>query len=77
MDRPHESKYFNHLVISAPSRSGTTHLTVETILQAYGWEKGWALLLNAGGNMGSITDRSFGVPSRRPGCRVSVSWLFC
>lgn len=55
-------RYYNHLIISAPSRSGTTHLTVETILQAYGWEKGWALLLNAGGNMGSITDRSFGVP---------------
>ena len=49
-------------MISAPSRSGTTHLTVETILQAYGWDKGWALLLNAGGNMGSITERSFGVP---------------
>jgi phosphoglycerate transport regulatory protein PgtC len=57
-----DPKYHNHLVISAPSRSGTTHLTVETILQAYGWEKGWALLLNAGGNMGSITERSFGVP---------------
>jgi ABC-type Fe3+ transport system substrate-binding protein len=55
-------RYFNHLVISAPSRSGTTHLTIETILQAYGWEKGWALLLNAGANMGSITERSFGVP---------------
>ncbi|MBM4299273.1 MAG: extracellular solute-binding protein [Deltaproteobacteria bacterium] len=55
-------RYYNHLVISAPSRSGTTHLTVETILQAYGWEKGWALLLNSGGNMGSITERSFGVP---------------
>jgi ABC-type Fe3+ transport system substrate-binding protein len=55
-------RYYNHLVISAPSRSGTTHLTIETILQAYGWEKGWALLLNAGGNMGSITERSFGVP---------------
>ena len=55
-------RYYNHLIISAPSRSGTTHLTVETILQAYGWEKGWALLLNAGGNMGSITERSFGVP---------------
>ncbi|HEY2918502.1 MAG TPA: extracellular solute-binding protein [Candidatus Binatia bacterium] len=55
-------RYYNHLVISAPSRSGTTHLTVETILQAYGWEKGWALLLNAGGNIGSITERSFGVP---------------
>jgi phosphoglycerate transport regulatory protein PgtC len=55
-------RYQGHLVISAPSRSGTTHLTVETILQAYGWEKGWALLLNSGGNMGTITERSFGVP---------------
>jgi ABC-type glycerol-3-phosphate transport system substrate-binding protein len=32
------------------------------ILQAYGWNKGWALLLQTGGNMGSITERSFGVP---------------
>ena len=57
-----DPRYHGHLVISAPSRSGTTHLTVEVILQAYGWEKGWALLLNSGGNMGSITERSFGVP---------------
>ncbi|MGH7322249.1 MAG: ABC transporter substrate-binding protein [Candidatus Rokuibacteriota bacterium] len=55
-------EYHGHLVISAPSRSGTTHLTVEVILQAYGWEKGWELLLASGGNMGSITERSFGVP---------------
>jgi len=57
-----DPRYFGHLVISAPSRSGTTHLTIEVILQAYGWEKGWGLLLNASGNMGSITERSFGVP---------------
>jgi len=57
-----DPRYFGHLVISAPSRSGTTHLTIEVILQAYGWEKGWGLLLNSGGNMGSITERSFGVP---------------
>ena len=57
-----DPRYHGHLVISAPSRSGTTHLTVEVILQAYGWEKGWALLLAAGGNMGAITERSFGVP---------------
>ncbi|HET8563933.1 MAG TPA: extracellular solute-binding protein, partial [Candidatus Binatia bacterium] len=55
-------RYYNHLVISAPSRSGTTHLTIEVILQAYGWDKGWGLLLSAGGNMGTITERSFGVP---------------
>ncbi len=57
-----DPSYFGHLSISAPSRSGTTHLTVEAILQAYGWEKGWALLLNMGGNMAVITERSFGVP---------------
>ncbi len=57
-----DPRYYGHLVISAPSRSGTTHLTIEVILQAYGWEKGWALLLSTGGNMGSITERSFGVP---------------
>ena len=57
-----DPRYHGHLVMSAPSRSGTTHLTVETILQAYGWEKGWALLLNAGGNMATITERSFGAP---------------
>jgi len=54
--------FYGHLAISAPSRSGTTHLTVEAILQAYGWEKGWGLLLNMGGNMAAVTERSFGVP---------------
>lgn len=57
-----DPSYYGHLAISAPSRSGTTHLTVEAILQAYGWEKGWALLLNMGGNMAVVTERSFGVP---------------
>ncbi len=57
-----DPRYHGHLVMSAPSRSGTTHLTVEVILQAYGWEKGWAILLNSGGNMGTITERSFGAP---------------
>jgi phosphoglycerate transport regulatory protein PgtC len=57
-----DPSYYGHLAISAPSRSGTTHLTVEAILQAYGWEKGWNLLLNMGGNMAVVTERSFGVP---------------
>jgi phosphoglycerate transport regulatory protein PgtC len=54
--------YFGHVGISAPSRSGTTHLTVETILQGEGWEKGWATLLEIGGNLTQVSDRSFGVP---------------
>jgi phosphoglycerate transport regulatory protein PgtC len=54
--------YFGHVGISAPSRSGTTHLTIETILQGEGWDKGWASLLEIGGNLAQVSDRSFGVP---------------
>jgi ABC-type Fe3+ transport system substrate-binding protein len=54
--------YFGHVGISAPSRSGTTHLTVETVLQGEGWDKGWATLLEIGGNLTQVSDRSFGVP---------------
>ena len=54
--------YFSHVAMSSPSRSGTTHLTVETILQGEGWEKGWSQLLQIAGNSAAITDRSFGVP---------------
>ncbi|MDP3135484.1 MAG: extracellular solute-binding protein [Burkholderiaceae bacterium] len=55
-------EYFGHVAISSPSRSGTTHLTVETILQGEGWEKGWSQLLQIMGNCAAVTDRSFGVP---------------
>ncbi|MFO1245082.1 MAG: extracellular solute-binding protein [Ramlibacter sp.] len=54
--------YHGHVAMSSPSRSGTTHLTVETILQGEGWEKGWSQLLQIAGNCAAVTDRSFGVP---------------
>src|SRR5262249_41113839 len=54
--------YFGHVGISTPSRSGTTHLTVETVLQGEGWDKGWETLLEIGGNLAQVSDRSFGVP---------------
>ena len=55
-------EYFSHLAISSPSRSGTTHLTVETILQGEGWQAGWEQLMRISGNCAAITERSFGVP---------------
>jgi phosphoglycerate transport regulatory protein PgtC len=55
-------EYHGHLAISSPSRSGTTHLTVETLLQGEGWDKGWRQLLHIAGNCAAITERSFGVP---------------
>ena len=54
--------YHGHVGMSAPSRSGTTHLTVETVLQGMGWEAGWAEWKAIAGNFKTVTERSFGVP---------------
>ena len=65
---PHEwtdllkPQWFGHVAMTAPSRSGTMHLTVETILQGEGWDKGWTQILQMAGNSAQITERSFGVP---------------
>ena len=54
--------YHGHVATSSPSRSGTTHLTFETILQGEGWDKGWNQILQIAGNCAAVTERSFGVP---------------
>ncbi|WP_300673469.1 extracellular solute-binding protein [Desulfoluna sp.] len=54
--------YYGHLAMSTPSRSGTTHLIVESLLQEMGWEKGWATLLQLAGNLRTVSARSFSVP---------------
>jgi ABC-type Fe3+ transport system substrate-binding protein len=55
-------EWFGHVAMTSPSRSGTMHLTVETILQGEGWDKGWSTLLQMAGNSSQVTERSFGVP---------------
>ncbi|PST18397.1 ABC transporter substrate-binding protein [Mesorhizobium plurifarium] len=54
--------YHGHVGTSSPSRSGTTHLTIETILQGEGWQNGWETVKAISGNAKTITERSFGVP---------------
>ena len=54
--------YYDHVSIAAPSRSGTTHLTIEAVLQGDGWAKGWGTIKAMAGNFRNITERSFGVP---------------
>ena len=54
--------YHDHVSIATPSRSGTTHLTIETILQGEGWEQGWRTIKEMAGNFRNVTERSFGVP---------------
>ncbi len=54
-------EFYHHIMMSSPARSSTNHVMVEHILQQYGWDKGWQLLVQIGGNLSSITARSFGV----------------
>ena len=54
--------WHGHVGMSAPSRSGTTHLTVETLIQGMGWDAGWAEWKAIAGNFKTVTERSFGVP---------------
>ncbi|MBE1205246.1 ABC transporter substrate-binding protein [Aminobacter carboxidus] len=71
--------YSGHIGITSPSRSGTTHLIVEALLQTYGWDRGWALLSQLGGNLSTVTARSFGVASgvaqRRFGIGITIDFL--
>jgi phosphoglycerate transport regulatory protein PgtC len=67
------------IAMSSPSRSGTTHLMVETVLQRYGWEKGWETWLGLAGNLATVTARSFsvsaGVQNRRFAIGLSIDFL--
>ncbi|MBS1227770.1 MAG: pgtC [Proteobacteria bacterium] len=65
-------EYSGHVVMSSASRSGTTHLIVESILQGAGWEPGWSLIVQIAGNCATITDRSFDVPNSVTSGRFGV-----
>ncbi len=56
-----QPRYRGEIGMSSPSRSGTTAIFVEAVLQAEGWRRGWALLQEMGGNLATVTARSIGV----------------
>lgn len=58
-----DPRFHGLIAMSSPSRSGTTHLMVETVLQRHGWERGWEIWLGIAGNLATITARSFSVSS--------------
>lgn len=74
-----DPRYRGLVAMSSPSRSGTTHLMVETVLQRHGWEKGWAIWLRIAGNLATITARSYtvssGVARARFGVGLSIDFL--
>jgi phosphoglycerate transport regulatory protein PgtC len=64
--------FYDHVSIASPARSGTTHLTIEAILQGEGWDKGWATIKAMAGNFNQIAERSFGVPDAVNSGQVGV-----
>ncbi len=55
--------YRGHIGLCSPSRSGTTHLTIEAILQLKGWKPGWSLVKAISANAKTITKKSADVPN--------------
>lgn len=55
------AQFSGHIMMSTPNNSGTTHMMVEGVLKQKGWIQGWALLREIGGNLASVSARSFGV----------------
>lgn len=54
--------YAGHIGMSSPSRSGTTHVIVEAILQEYGWGPGWQIVRGIASNLQRVTRSSYAVP---------------
>ncbi|KHN53993.1 ABC transporter substrate-binding protein [Pectobacterium fontis] len=59
-----DPRYQSLILMSSPSRSDTSHLMIETLLQQQGWQQGWAMLMEISGNLATISSRSFGVASK-------------
>lgn len=54
--------YYGHIAMSTPKFSGTTHIAMESILQKYGWIKGWELIKNIVINTKKLSKKSSHVP---------------
>ena len=54
--------YFSWVGSGDPRSSGSVHMVYEIILQAYGWQKGWPVLLRMGGNIRNFSRSGSDVP---------------
>jgi hypothetical protein len=54
--------YFSWVGSGDPRSSGSVHMAYEIILQAYGWEKGWPIMLRMAGNVRNFSRSGSDVP---------------
>lgn len=55
-------EYFTWVAVGDPRSSGSIHMVYEIILQAYGWEKGWATLIGMCANARTFARGAGDVP---------------
>lgn len=56
-------KMFSWVMMADPRKSASNQVAYESVLQQYGWEKGWPLLLEMAANSRIIADSSSAVPN--------------
>lgn len=56
--------YFNGVLMSSPSRSGSNHIMLEMLLQQRGWLQGWTDFLTLSSKFSLISSRSFNVTDK-------------
>jgi ABC-type Fe3+ transport system substrate-binding protein len=58
-----EPRMYSWVVIADPRKSSSVRVCYELILQQYGWERGWLLLMQIVANSRLITDSSSAIPN--------------
>lgn len=58
-----DPEYFGWVVLADPRKSASNQVCYEAILQQYGWEKGWSILMRIAANARHITSSSSAVPN--------------
>jgi iron(III) transport system substrate-binding protein len=58
-----DPRMYSWVVIADPRKSASVRVSYELILQHYGWDKGWPLLMQIAANSRTIADTSGSVPN--------------
>lgn len=58
-----DPRMYSWVVLCDPRKSASVRVSYELILQEYGWEKGWGMLLRIAGNARTFTSSSSAIPN--------------
>ncbi|MCG3126867.1 MAG: hypothetical protein CHACPFDD_01722 [Phycisphaerae bacterium] len=62
-----DAKMYSWVIVADPRKSSSVRVTYELVLQKYGWEKGWPMLMQILGNCRSVAVASSAIPNEVAG----------